>query len=187
MQTVSSLQYSSRTMTKYGDVASPTAADTPTAQGSGSCSSTAMGQHCSSVILDTVQPGAPPQELAAYDSYMYVPVTAQVPTRTVGRAPPDLSLLSQLRIQGRPNGTRVPSHCPDQRSRLSRWRPSLRRELAHEQHQPPLRSGKYNRAVDGKQFAMEGAADAGARAPSVTCARPLGSRHFRSAARGPLR
>jgi len=69
----------------------------PNTVDTGGCSASGM-QHCSTASVDTVQ-------LAVPDEHTFIPfadllqaVGGCTPTGAVGRAPPDLSVLSQLRI-----------------------------------------------------------------------------------------
>ncbi|MEU0042900.1 DUF6153 family protein [Streptomyces werraensis] len=62
-----------------------------------SCSSMVM-QHCSTADVSTVQLVAPPESPIPPSPTLYATVSGVNIARSVSRAPPDLSLLSQLRI-----------------------------------------------------------------------------------------
>lgn len=67
------------------------------ADDNGACAAPGM-QHCSTVSIDSVQLAVPAR--AAFDplEILSQAVAGRTPGATVGRAPPDLSVLSQLRI-----------------------------------------------------------------------------------------
>jgi len=67
------------------------------AHDNGTCAAPGM-QHCATASIDSVQLAVPSQ--AAFDplANLSQAVTGRAPGATVGRAPPDLSVLSQLRI-----------------------------------------------------------------------------------------
>lgn len=55
-------------------------------------------QHCATASVDTVKLAAPPQGHAKQAANPHQAKPGLVPAGTIGRAPPDLSVLSQLRI-----------------------------------------------------------------------------------------
>jgi hypothetical protein len=55
-------------------------------------------QHCATASVDTMKLITPPQGYAERVPSPYGVVVGSVPSVVVGRAPPDLSVLSQLRI-----------------------------------------------------------------------------------------
>jgi hypothetical protein len=55
-------------------------------------------QHCTTANVEVFQLLVPPQGLAAQTGNPYRAQPGPLPVGTVGRAPPDLSVLSQLRI-----------------------------------------------------------------------------------------
>lgn len=59
-------------------------------------------QHCTTASLEMVKLTVPSQEHAEQTPNPYQTHAGPVPVGTLGRAPPDLSLLSQLRIQAAP-------------------------------------------------------------------------------------
>jgi len=63
----------------------------------GPCDATGM-QHCAAASVDTVKLAPPPQGHAEGVSHPQQVTAAPVPAHSAGRAPPDLSVLSQLRI-----------------------------------------------------------------------------------------
>lgn len=67
------------------------------ADDNGACAAPGM-QHCATASIDSVQLAVPAQ--AAFDplANLSQTVAGRTPGATVGRAPPDLSVLSQLRI-----------------------------------------------------------------------------------------
>jgi hypothetical protein len=78
---------------------SPQAVSEPSTHGAdaGGCATPGM-QHCTSASVDSVQLALPGQ--SAFDplAYLRQATAGRSPAGTVGRAPPDLSVLSQLRI-----------------------------------------------------------------------------------------
>ncbi|MFF6833321.1 hypothetical protein ACFY84_15805 [Streptomyces sp. NPDC012438] len=73
--------------------ASPSAYSSP----HGACASLGM-QHCATASADVVKLPVPPQEHAALSADVYQANARPVSAAAIGRAPPDLSVLSQLRI-----------------------------------------------------------------------------------------
>ncbi|MGW3645769.1 DUF6153 family protein [Streptomyces sp. NPDC000878] len=67
------------------------------AHDNGTCAAPGM-QHCATASIDSVQLAAPAR--AAFDplAHLSQAVAGRAPGATLGRAPPDLSVLSQLRI-----------------------------------------------------------------------------------------
>ncbi|WP_033327488.1 DUF6153 family protein [Streptomyces yerevanensis] len=64
---------------------------------SGACAMSGM-QHCATASVGSVQLAAPGQSAFDPPADLERAVAGRAPTGTVGRAPPDLSVLSQLRI-----------------------------------------------------------------------------------------
>ena len=62
-----------------------------------SCATAGM-QHCTTASLEVVKLAVPPQGLAGQSANPYQARSGPVSAGTIGRAPPDLSVLSQLRI-----------------------------------------------------------------------------------------
>ncbi|MGW4103432.1 hypothetical protein [Streptomyces sp. NPDC004976] len=63
-----------------------------------SACATAGMQHCTTASVEVVKLAVPPQGLAGQSANPYQARSGPVPAGTIGRAPPDLSVLSQLRI-----------------------------------------------------------------------------------------
>ncbi|MDN3021404.1 DUF6153 family protein [Streptomyces sp. S.PB5] len=63
----------------------------------GTCADPGM-QHCTTASVDTVKLVPPPQNLLAQAANPHRAGPVRSPAGTVGRAPPDLSVLSRLRI-----------------------------------------------------------------------------------------
>jgi hypothetical protein len=63
----------------------------------GACATSSM-QHCSTASVDTMKLAAPLLGHVELAPQAYQTVPGMVPAPTIGRAPPDLSVLSQLRI-----------------------------------------------------------------------------------------
>ncbi|MEV0411158.1 hypothetical protein AB0I68_10225 [Streptomyces sp. NPDC050448] len=63
----------------------------------GTCADPGM-QHCATASAETVKLPAPPQEPAAVPANPHQTNARPVSATAIGRAPPDLSVLSQLRI-----------------------------------------------------------------------------------------
>ncbi|MGW7456299.1 DUF6153 family protein [Streptomyces sp. NPDC054797] len=81
--------------TDHTDVlgASPSAYSSPHS----ACASLAM-QHCTTTSVEVVKLPVPPQEYAWPSADPYRANARPVSAAAIGRAPPDLSVLSQLRI-----------------------------------------------------------------------------------------
>lgn len=73
--------------------ASPSAHSSPHS----ACTTPGM-QHCTTASVEVVKLAVPPQGLAGQSANPYQARSGPVSAGTIGRAPPDLSVLSQLRI-----------------------------------------------------------------------------------------
>jgi hypothetical protein len=104
--------------TRAGDPAAYSADD-------GACAATGM-QHCSTASVDTITLTLPPQVHIERLPNAYQAIAGPALARTIGRARPDLSDLSQLRLWAAPNGARVPSSCRPEPCRLWRYHASTR-------------------------------------------------------------
>lgn len=84
-----------------GSVADPAhmpGAHAPAHGSPGSACATPGMQHCTTASIDSVKLTVPSPGHAEQIPGPYHAVTGPLPARTTGRAPPDLSVLSQLRI-----------------------------------------------------------------------------------------
>ncbi|MEU7380985.1 MULTISPECIES: hypothetical protein [unclassified Streptomyces] len=77
--------------------AAPSISDIPPRDAAGACSGPGM-QHCTTASVDSVQLAVPGQSVSGSLASLQRAADGRMPATAVGRAPPDLSVLSQLRL-----------------------------------------------------------------------------------------